>query len=224
MPEIEIILGVFFGGSSLVVGLVVYLARRIADAKFAALREQQRSPVRYTEEGRLVKLAGRIECGDEVLLSPIHQQRCVSWHACVFSPGALGDGGLDQGYPLEVFLDERQTCSFLLRDATGVALVRAKDVAVLIQRKRERPSVPRLPRKIRKENVRALLRRHGQPEYAVNFNWTEDGVLTEGLQVAVLGVARWESGGYRGAPRRLVLNPPPDGGALLISDDPRAMY
>lgn len=189
-----------------------------------ALREARTVPIERASEGRVVKVCGRLRYAGEPLRAPLSGRPCAAWRVEVDEYRRSGKSGhwsniiteMDGG-PLEV------------EDDTGRARVDALGAQLVILRDAHFTSGtfndagPALE---------AYLARHGHDStgfLGLNRGLRyKEGVLEEGEEVAVLGLARWEhdpsvdargARGYRELPRRLVVDATAEG-KLLVSDDP----
>lgn len=172
------------------------------------------------EEGQGVKVVGEVEPSARKLKAPLSGRHCVAWqielviHAEIvtFSPNP-------SVAPKTVEASEE----FFLLDNSGDALVQKAEVMLSVVRDHT-VSIEDVDFDL--PEVAELLEKNGYDHENIK-PWYElrEGVIEEGEEVAVWGVSAWRpdpEGGatYRGAELRLELTPPPDGGKLLISDDP----
>lgn len=183
-------------------------------------------------DGEIVKVAGRLEYAGDALEAPLSGRACVLFELVIEEYRSSGKSGR-----WVQIIREVGGRDFLLRDDTGKALVRVGDDddrgrGLLIHKDVNRRSgtcndaTP---------DLEALLARHGHSSQGWFFNKAiryNEGVLEEGEQVVVAGLGRWEPdpdpdpgalmGGYRDAPRRLVLGRS-EAVPLLVSDDPSVL-
>jgi hypothetical protein len=162
------------------------------------------------QDGDIVKIIGVVSITEETLVAPFSGERCTGYVA------ACSDGTLYK---------QERWCDFLLKDRTGLALVR---VGPWVALNHARPS-PRRQQPL--SEVAAFLRACGRRENEGGEPWTtEEWKLAPGELVAVVGVGRWERdsegdgsaiGGYRAAPRRLVLEAPP-ALPIVVFDQPES--
>jgi hypothetical protein len=202
-------------------GLVLWSRFYSQDARVRrALDGSGRVPMRDVRDGDVAKVVGALEYAGAPLTAPLSGRACACY--VVIVDGSVGD---EPGWG-ELVREERRQ-DFFLREPGGTrALVHTEGAQVLVVKDAHYTSGGlREPN----EKLEALLFRH-HPDASDWLTKTlryREGVLEAGEQVAAAGVARWEldpdpgasGGGYREAPRRLVL----DGTAaqpLVISDDP----
>ncbi|HEX2571680.1 MAG TPA: DUF3592 domain-containing protein [Polyangia bacterium] len=187
-----------------------------------ALKKVVATSIRDVQVGQRVKIVGRLVHGENALTAPLSGRSCACYRVTVTEAGDDCDHQV---------LDEIRSADFFVEDGSGKALVRLSGRAQLI-------IVEDVHRSSGTFNdptpeLKAFLERHGQSSRGVLgvFNRSlkyVEGVLEQGEQVAVVGVARLESDpdphaahGYREPASRLVLVPPGDGD-LIVTDEPDA--
>lgn len=187
-----------------------------------ALRSIPAMPIAEAPEGGVVKVCGTLRYAGEPIVAPLSGRSCAAFLVEVEEHQRSGKQSR-----WRTIITERNAVDFLVEGADGHALVRASGAQLVLVRDARFTSgvfndaTPELER---------YLARHGHHSTGLfGFNKAiryKEGVLEEGEEVAVLGLARWEhdpdvaaaGGGYRERPRRLVLDLS-DQGQLLVSDD-----
>lgn len=184
----------------------------------ARLRRAPRVPIAEAEDGRAVKVSGRLRLVDAPLTAPLTGRSCAYFRAIVKH---------HRGSGYTKIIDESDSCArLIIEDDTGSALVDLVDPVVVLHMDTHLASgilddaTPALE---------AFLARHGESSTGWVFNKSmryEEGVLEEGEAIAVYGLCRLEpdpepreSFGYRDLPLRPRIVPPKVG-PMLISDKP----
>jgi hypothetical protein len=183
-------------------------------------------PIADVPEGASVRIVGTLSYVGEPLLSPITRRSCACYHVLVKEK---------HGKRMETVIDESRYSDFLVRDGSGVALVRVVSASLAIVRDEHRytggfgeldPT----------DEMKELLARHEQSSTARGIFFDserrltyEEGLLEAGETVAVFGRGRWEPDpdptagrSYRDRAMRLVLDDPDPPATMIISDDPGA--
>jgi hypothetical protein len=161
--------------------------------------------IRDATAGSVVRIAGRAQLAGTPLEAPLTGRPCAAWEVVV-----------EEFWPMHgawapVVRDARAV-DFLLRDATGVALVTVRGGTVTLTPDTRFSSgwAPPAPR------VAEFLRRYNQPPWGPmgprSLRCLE-GVILDKAKVAAIGVAEWEPdpdgatdpAGYRDSPQRLVV-------------------
>lgn len=209
----------------LVVGLLVFgWYNAPSRRRKRMLRRASTVPIGKIRSRQLVKVSGRVRKLESLLEGPLTGRTCVAYWALV---ERRVSGGPRTNH-WETMINECRFVDFLVEDDTGVARLDLDRAALLIV----------LDASFRSgflndadPALEAYLQRFGQKSTGFfGFNKTlryREGVIEPGEMIAALGSTRTErdpdpSGpgeGYRKAPRRPVLCSP-EGGRLLLSDDP----
>lgn len=206
-PAIEdflvlITLGVIVAGS---LGATVAFFTRDLRLK-RRLRRMRPEDISAAREGRLVKIVGTLQPAAPQLAAPVSGRPCVYYHVWYEVLRTV----IVQGARVEEWgpgLELADACDFLVTDATGTAIVRAKEAGL--------PEVA----------IRADAYVHAVSDDGAQRS--HEAILAAGDVVAVFGTtqrevdSRSEPVGYRDAPSRLVLRGDADAQRpLIISDDP----
>ena len=185
-----------------------------------ALKSAPHRRIRDAPEGEVARIDGRTEVL-ETLEAPLSGRACVCWRV------AVSEGGSN---PPRVVLEECDGLDFLVVDGTDKALVEVKGARALLYKDRSYTwGVLNDPA----PELRAFLDARGIATKGGVFDKVFDvseGVLGQGEQVTVLGLATWQpdpdavpsaGGAYREArsPRRLVMTSAQDG-PLVLTNDP----
>jgi hypothetical protein len=187
------------------------------------LRRTPPTPIAHATHGQLVKIVGRVGLGAKRRLAPLSGRTCVHWSALVVEVG---------GRTARIVLDWSDSVDFLLEDESGTALVRGGPrLEVVVLRDYSSGAGTRTPAGRAEADLLASagLAAETQLGFAREFRF-EEGVLSAGERVAVLGVAVWEDdpsaqptpgAHYRetSVPKKLVIMPRTNG-AVLATDDP----
>jgi len=185
-----------------------------------ALRSTIRTSIAKAPDGVPVKIYGRVRSLSRVVFAPISGRPCVAFDVHVEQVG---------GQLWTTAFHERDSCEFLVEDASGRALVRmgssrmhlVKDVTIVDEVLNAATGAAAEFLTSRGRDVTGLLRSPTR---------VSEGVLEDGESVLVLGIGRWEhdpdpdpevASGYRGRSRRFVLEDHPTL-RLQVSDDPEA--
>jgi hypothetical protein len=208
--------------------LAVTSAIALAVVLALATRRPEDAPLPITcatsaKAGELVRLVGTVEASSSArLVAPIGRLRCLAFRTVAQA---------SDGKRWRTTIDETEALPFVLRDRSGRAHVSSGHLRLSLMTSPEEARGELSPR------FEAFLERHGKHTRSI---WRpklrhEEGVVSVGMQVAVIGIARWEddheassSGatapGYREAasPRRLVITPGPDG-CVLVSNRPERL-
>lgn len=178
-----------------------------------ALKKRRVTPIRGLRVGEVARVRGTVVAAEDVLAAPLTDRTCVYYLATVDK--RVGGNGRWH----EVAREERYT-DFAIDDGTGTLHVCMSVPRVAVVR-----DVRTLSGTFDDANEReeALLGRHGlRSTTFIGLNAElhyREGVLEPGEEVTALGLVRVE---MRAGQRVLVLDAP-DGGPLLLSDDPRAV-
>lgn len=187
-----------------------------------ALRGARKVAIVEAKEGEIVKLTGRVRPAGQTLRAPLSNRPCVFFEVTVEEYRSSGKSGR-----WVQVIRESEGVDFLVEDGTGKALVRGDGMKVLAVKDHDRRSgtfndaTP---------DLEAFLARHGRKSTGWVFNKSlryKEGAFEPGETVTVLGAVHWEQdpdpetagSGYRDVPKRLVLQPRPDG-PILASDEP----
>lgn len=187
------------------------------------LRSQRSVAIRDAPEGALVKVEGLVKYVGEPMEAPLSGRSCAMWQVLVEE-----QGGKQKGW--HKLIDDSECRPFIINDGTGIALVNAVIPKLALVQDARFQSMTFVDAT---ERLDAFLADHSQLStgmFGFNRNLRyREGIIEEGERVAVLGACRWEAdpdgaarGGYRDAPRRLVVEDPEDG-HLVISDDPSTL-
>ncbi|CAG0979939.1 hypothetical protein ARNL5_02383 [Anaerolineae bacterium] len=161
-------------------------------------------------EGKEVAIVGTAEV-IEPLTAPLSGRPCALWHVLVIQHTGDGDRTL---------VEEHGGKDFLVRDESGVALVRVEralrvfDYDVAHRSGFRKDATPELE---------AFLAERGHSPRWGFLNkeiYYVEGVIEAGESVGVIGLGRWErpaSEGYRDQKGRLIVEAPP-GGQVVIGD------
>jgi hypothetical protein len=173
------------------------------------------TPLDRVADGTRVKVAGRLDAGEQPLVAPISGRACAAWSVEV------------QEWPgWETMAVERQTQEFVLRDGSSrPALVRATRARVVFES--DVWSWPAQPT----ERMLALLHRHrlresGHYGSATPYRYGE-GALEPGETITVVGTGRLEidpsgaAASYREPPLRLVFSAAPQAPLWILDGPPR---
>lgn len=170
------------------------------------LRRMRPEDIATVREGRLVKIVGTLALAGPPLAAPVSGRPCVYFHVWYEVLRTV----IVQGARVEEWgpgMELTDACDFLVTDATGTALVRARESGV--------PEVA----------IRADAYVHSVSEDGAQR--CHEAILAAGDVVAVFGTSqrevdsRSEAVGYRDAPARLVLRGDAEAHRpLVISDDP----
>lgn len=201
----------------------LYFSRAAAARR--ALKAVQRVTVAGAPDGRLVKLVGTLRYAHHpLLMAPISERGCALYQVLIREQKRSGSKGV---WETIIEASECQRC-FWLEDHTGRALIKPVLTQVaLVLDSHQRTGIFSDPT----PQLDAFLLEHGQDTKGWLFTRNlkvEEGVLEEGEQVAVMGLARWEpdpdprapAAGLRRRAMRLVVTDPPDG-PMLLSDEPK---
>lgn len=176
------------------------------------LAEHRPTFIREAEEGTIVKVVGRVRVAEQSVRSPLTSKTGVYFDVLVTA------GGVQNQHPLRIH--EREAVDFYIEDETGRALVRTRDMQVVIVRDVDET----VSLFSRRDGLRELLEAHGA-EGRRSMN-VREGTLELDEYVAVVGQATWVPGdagsvpvSYRERPETLVLRAP-DEHPLIVSDDP----
>jgi hypothetical protein len=177
--------------------------------------------VRDAKEGAVVKIVGRLRLGERVHQAPLSGRACAYYNLAITERKNKRTDELQR---------EARYFPFQVEDTSGRAFVPLDGKAPMM--------IVVDDRHIRTRTVgeddpgaRELLISRGINPKGILFFRTIDiseGVLEEGEMVAVLGRACWEvdaggvGGGFREAPRRLVLRDPAEH-ELIVSDEPKLL-
>jgi hypothetical protein len=192
-----------------------------------ALRKTPRASIAQVADGADAKITGTVEIVGDSLAAPLTGRRCVYFEVTVEEYRSSGKSG-----SWRTIIREKQGVPFRVRDATGKAMVNlgaARMAVVKDAHFRSGTFNDATP------ELEAFLERYGKKSTGfLGFNRKlryKEGALEAGEEVAVAGRGMWEpdpdpepgaAGGYRDAPRRLVMT----GGRnlpLLVSDDPATL-
>jgi hypothetical protein len=215
-----IVVGCLLGGS-----LVWRLLFSRAAAARRALKAVPRVTVAGAPDGRLVKLVGTLRYAEHpLLMAPISERGCALYRVVIREQKRSGGRGV-----WETVIDASDCQrSFWLEDHSGRALIKPVLTQVaLVLDAHQQTGVFKDPT----PELEAFLLEHGQETQGWLFNRNlkvEEGILEQGEQVAVMGLARWEpdpdpqapAAGLRRRALRLVIGDPPDG-PMLLSDEPK---
>jgi hypothetical protein len=222
-----IVVVIVLGLAAIIVAVAFYSPTARMRRALAAIPE---TPIRHARDG-LARVRGRVELVGDPLEAPLTGRPCTAFHAEVKEWRSSGKSGRW----VEI-ASETVGRDFLLRDATGKALVRFPGSAasvwlVMNQDAHFRSGTWNDPT----PRLEAFLARHGQRSTGWVFNKSlryEEAAFEPGEEVVVAGEARWEpdpdpdlgagGDGYRDAPRRLVLGAPAQG-KLMLSDEPTVL-
>jgi hypothetical protein len=173
-------------------GLVYMTVERLFDREqrlIDGIRALPTTEIRSVPDGERVKIVGAVMAAGPTLRAPLSQRECAFFTLRIDylsgSERAVQHRGVD----------------FLVRDASGPALVRMQGATPIFERSWRR--------ELDRAQVAAIDERLQHHE-SLRFYGSE-GALVIGARVAVVGVARWEidregaGAGYREPPRRLVL-------------------
>lgn len=186
-----------------------------------ALASKERASIKDVEEGHEVKIAGRLAYAEEPLIAPLSGRPCACWEVVVEEYKSSGKSGSWR----EIIRDQ-ECLTFFIEDDSGKALVVDQVPRVAIDKDSHHRSGTFNDAT---EELSAFLHEHGHESVGMfGFNRRmryKEGVLEEGEEVAVMGLARREadpsgsgrSGGYREAPTIVIIDAP-EGGQCLISD------
>jgi len=175
----------------------------------------------------MVKICGRLRYVGEPRIAPLSGRRCGAWRVEVDEYRRSGKSGSWHNVITELDAGEIE-----LDDGTGRARVNALGAQLVIVKDAHYTSGTFNDASAVLERY---LARHGHEStgfLGLNKGLRyKEGVLEEGEDVAVLGLARWEhdpsvdsrgARGYRELPRRLVIDTAPDG-QLIVCDDPAVL-
>ena len=188
-----------------------------------ALRSAQSMAIRDAPDGAPVKVQGVVGYVGTATEAPLSGRPCALWEVHVEERG-----GRSKGW--NTVIQDHECTPFLIDDGTGTALVNAVIPRLALVQDARFQSLTFVDAT---ERLEAFLASRGLQSTGIfGLNRTlryREGVIEAGERVAVLGVGRWEAAsdgvvraGYREAPRRLVLEDP-EGGHLVISDDPSTL-
>jgi hypothetical protein len=175
------------------------------------------TPLDRVADGVRVKIAGRLDAGEEPLAAPISGRPCAAWSVTV------------QEWPRRKrTVVEQQMQELVVRDGSSrTALVLATRAWVVLPRDASAwPAQPTAP-------ILAMLRRHGLREdgyfgpvaYRPYRYW--EGALAPDETVTVVGVGRLDvdpdgaTGSYREPPMRVVFSAAPDAPLWILAGRPR---
>jgi hypothetical protein len=189
-----------------------------------ALRRAPRSPVKGFPVGQAARIVGVIEAyEDKTVVAPVTGRTCVAYSVRV-EEYERQSGRSGRWVPV---VQDFDAVNFVVADDTGRALVRAAgswpDPVM-------REVAGSGAFKAAGTALEELLHAHGQSSRGLVFNRKlrcEEGVLSVGMRVAVLGIGRHENeplgeaagGNYRESPGRLVIECLDDG-SLPMSNAP----
>jgi hypothetical protein len=168
-----------------------------------AVRVAARRRIGEVKSGEVARITGRVQSAGEPLIAPLSGRKCAYYEAIV---GEQHQGGKRD-------LVRAAGHEFLLRDASGIALVRLEKAQILLEYGVSGTSNVLLSDRPVPGEVRAFLARNGFDEarFSQWLYWRE-GALVEGEIVTVVGRGRWEDAsadGYRGGGgKRLVIEAP----------------
>ncbi|MBK8254204.1 MAG: hypothetical protein IPK82_16245 [Polyangiaceae bacterium] len=191
-------------------------------AKFRrTIRAAQKMAIAQAVEGQLIRVSGTIQPLETVLTAPLSKKPCVFFETTVEEYKSSGKSG-----KWVEIIRETNACDFFIRDETGRALVNTSNMRVLPVKDHEQTSGTLNDAS---PELEGFLAKHGHKSTGWIFNKNlryREGVFSPGERIAVLGFARREQdpdpmaagSGYRDAPKRIVLEAPPNG-ELLASDE-----
>jgi hypothetical protein len=191
------------------------------------LKRVKPTPIAKARDGKVVKIVGELLYAGRSMPSPLSGRECAYYSIVVTEYRGTGARG---GSWTEILREERGI-DFMVRDGSGVALVRiAREAAAfpaLVQDKKARSS----PLLYSDADLDRFMSERGMTTEGTflrrNLRASE-GILEEGERVAVGGLARWlpdpdaGGGGYREAGKRLVLQSS-EALPLFLSDDPTTL-
>jgi hypothetical protein len=197
------------------------------------LVRQPPTPIAAVAAGAVVKIAGRVRRVGPAVVSPVSGRSGVYFKIALMPRHNRSDW--------ESGCHERASTDFLVEDGTGRALIRAADAVFHISPDyfsgsletgitltQTNPLAPPIdPMTIAAPGAVADIERIFGIVYAHEQQKGAEEILEDGHQVAVLGVARWEddpdpsssAGGYREAPRRLLIEPDPKRRSHVVVTD-----
>lgn len=211
---------VFFTLATLGLGVWWFSADRVGKRR---LQSVESTPIGSAAEGALVKVTGALALADHPELEgPLTGRRCVGY---VVEVKERTQSGAKANWDTIVMTEDAVT--FIVEDATGRALVRAAGAHLVLVRDGHVHSGALSDHA---ERTRAFLMRHGtESENVLRMKKAlryEEGVLEQGEEVSILGIASWEPvpaplrrAGDGVDAKWLVLSAP-SGAQLTISDDP----
>jgi hypothetical protein len=196
-------------GALAVLGGVIALRSWLSPTARArrALRRIPATATRDAADGCMVKLVGTVEPLGEMAVTPVSRRYCLYYLVVVEETTKKGR---------QEIWRESNYIDFILRDATGTAIVRMHDAVVATEWRYRWRTKPFLKPPPEVESFIGL----GKTDFwdAPQRRLTELA-LGPVQEIAVRGMARWEldeSVNYRQSPRRLVLESTP-GQPLLIA-------
>lgn len=181
------------------------------------LRKMEQSPRRSiaeVSEGDRVRIVGTVETSDPPFASGFAGRNCIAYQV-VFAVEGLMRASWET---------DQRIATLVVRDATGRTEIVSRDaeLALTLDFRTSFGAFTSSP-----PELEALLARHGasRQKFALFEKkrvTVREGIVNAGDEIAVVGTARWEidadgtGGGYRDAPKRLVLE------KCVVSNDPRA--
>lgn len=191
-----------------------------------ALRRARTTPIAEVQDGTIARITGRVRIEGEPLRAPFTARECAAWTVDVDAKALEHHGPL-----VQKALRDQDSRSFYVEDETGRALVKAVTPKMALVDDFRVESGRLDPAEAVLE---AFLNRHGASAKDVTGRDREltyqEGVLEEGEEATVLGVAHWQASadaasrrsGFRDPPRLLVIEAPEEA-PLFISDDPKVI-
>jgi hypothetical protein len=189
-----------------------------------ALKRVKPTAVREVHDGRVVKLVGQVAYSGRSIAAPLSGRACAFYSVVVEEFRHRGRHGR-----WHEIVREEKGIDFLVRDESGIALVRVDQAALpaLVYDRKSRTS----PLLYSDAALERFLNERGRASEGRFFRTNlraYEGVLEEGERVAVGGLARWipdpgaAGAGYRDPGKRLVLQAS-EALPLFLSDDPAAL-
>jgi hypothetical protein len=191
-----------------------------------ALKATRPTAIARARDGRAVKIVGAVAYAGRSIPSPLSGRECAYYAIVVEEYRSHGKGG-----SWHEILREEKGIDFLVRDDSGIALVRIAShggtFPALVQDRKARTS----PILHSDADLERYLGERGISTEGRFFRKNlraSEGILEQGERVAVGGLARWlpdpdaGGGGYREAGKRLVLQSS-EALPLFLSDDPKTL-
>ena len=218
--EAVILTIVFFVLAALGLGVWWFSSDRVGKRR---LQSVESTPIESAAEGALVKVTGTLSLADHPELEgPLTGRRCVGY---VVEVKERTQSGAKANWDTIVMTED--AVAFVVEDATGRALVKAAGAHLVLVRDGHVHSGALSDHAERAKDF--LMRQGTESENVLRLKKAlryEEGVLEQGEEVSILGVANWEPvpatlrrDGDATDAKWLVLSAPSNG-QLTISDDP----
>ena len=173
-------------------------------------------------DGESAKIIGKVEFVDEPLLSPLSGRECAYYYIHVEQKVSTGKSS-----HWKTVIEEEKSCKFVIREGINCAYLSSHKIkSYIVQDKNYTSGVFNDAT----EHLEKYLNAKGfKSEGFLGLNKTlryKEGVLENGEEIAVFGKGEWKDVNELGLPDkygRVLAITSPDGEAVYLSDDPKAI-